>query len=65
MRGSFGLVLVLFGLLVELAHAVDVRHLRDLPMEWVQAIDLLLLLGLAWTMAAVAVRVLVRLGQTP
>ena len=59
MRGSYGLVLVLFGVLVELARVVNIPHLRDLPVVWVQAIDLLALFGLAWTMAAVVVRELV------
>lgn len=53
MRGSYGLVMVVFGLLVIAAHRL---HPTFIPVSWLAAIHLVLAFGVAWVAVAVIVR---------
>jgi hypothetical protein len=46
MPGRYGLILVIFGILVWVARWLDLDGLRQISQVWFQVIDLLLLLGL-------------------
>ncbi len=54
MRGSYGLLLALFGLIVMVGDTLDPAFV---PMRWLQVVHLAFSLGVAWAAVAVLVRV--------
>ncbi len=57
MGGAYGLVLFVFGALVDLAQS---RNPDFIPSAWLPAVNLVMTFGIAWLLVAIAVRLLVR-----
>jgi hypothetical protein len=56
MPGRYGLLLVVFAILVWLARWLDIGGMSQLPLTWFQAVNLLCCLGLAICLVGVLKR---------